>query len=46
MVRANECNLGAPASRNKGLSLTAAEWVLFLDDDVHVEDDVHSPQTR
>lgn len=37
MVRANDCNLGASATRNAGLQLTAAEWVLFLDDDVHVE---------
>ena len=38
MVRANKCNLGAPATRNKGLELTAAEWVVFLDDDVLVEE--------
>lgn len=30
----NPANLGAAASRNKGLDLSTAEWVLFLDDDI------------
>ena len=34
-VRANDGNLGASASRNRALDESAAEWVLFLDDDVH-----------
>ena len=34
-VRVNDGNLGASASRNRALDESAAEWVLFLDDDVH-----------
>ena len=30
----NEKNLGASESRNKGISMGSAEWILFLDDDV------------
>ncbi|KAG8751760.1 hypothetical protein FRC11_009039, partial [Ceratobasidium sp. 423] len=30
----NEINLGASASRNRGLATSTAEWVAFLDDDV------------
>ncbi|KAI0699816.1 glycosyltransferase family 2 protein [Cytidiella melzeri] len=33
-IRANKTNQGASASRNRGLSESAAEWILFLDDDV------------
>jgi hypothetical protein len=33
-VRMNPENMGAPMSRNVGLNQSAAEWVLFLDDDV------------
>lgn len=33
-VRCNSVNLGASASRNRGLDESAAEHVLFLDDDV------------
>ncbi|KAI0709777.1 nucleotide-diphospho-sugar transferase [Earliella scabrosa] len=33
-IRINEQNLGASASRNRGLDESAAEWVHFLDDDV------------
>jgi glycosyltransferase involved in cell wall biosynthesis len=33
-VRCNHHNLGASASRNRGLDESAAEFVLFLDDDV------------
>ncbi|KAI1785327.1 NAD-dependent epimerase/dehydratase [Ganoderma leucocontextum] len=33
-IRANDKNLGASASRNRGLQESAAEWVHFLDDDV------------
>jgi len=35
-VRVNTGNLGASASRNRGLSESCADWVLFLDDDVEV----------
>ena len=36
LIRVNQTNLGASASRNKGLGLeeSAAEWVHFLDDDI------------
>ncbi|KAI0722039.1 NAD-dependent epimerase/dehydratase [Cerioporus squamosus] len=33
-IRINAQNLGASASRNRGLQESAAEWVHFLDDDV------------
>ncbi|KAI0366209.1 NAD-dependent epimerase/dehydratase [Pilatotrama ljubarskyi] len=33
-IRVNPRNLGASASRNRGLQESAAEWVYFLDDDV------------
>jgi glycosyltransferase involved in cell wall biosynthesis len=33
-VRCNPSNLGASASRNRGLDESAAEYILFLDDDV------------
>ena len=33
-VRVNETNLGASASRSRGLAEACAEWVLLLDDDV------------
>ncbi|EKM59541.1 glycosyltransferase family 2 protein [Phanerochaete carnosa HHB-10118-sp] len=39
-IRINKKNLGASASRNRGLSESAAEWVLFLDDDVTPEQDI------
>lgn len=31
-IRVNQTNLGASASRNKGLEESAAEWAHFLDD--------------
>ncbi|KAI0346951.1 glycosyltransferase family 2 protein [Trametopsis cervina] len=33
-IRINKTNLGASASRNRGLAESSAEWCLFLDDDV------------
>ncbi|KAI9063492.1 glycosyltransferase family 2 protein [Trametes sanguinea] len=39
-IRVNRQNLGASASRNRGLQESAAEWVLFLDDDVTPDDDL------
>ena len=39
-IRVNKQNSGASASRNRGLSESAAEWVLFLDDDVAPESDI------
>ncbi|KAF8901610.1 hypothetical protein CPB85DRAFT_1439035 [Mucidula mucida] len=39
-IRAHSANLGASASRNRGLQESAAEWVLFLDDDVEPEPDL------
>lgn len=35
-VRVNKANVGASASRNRGLGEAAAEWVLFVDDDVEL----------
>lgn len=37
-IRVNRRNLGASASRNRGLAESAAEWVHFLDDDVVPDD--------
>ncbi|EIW62202.1 glycosyltransferase family 2 protein [Trametes versicolor FP-101664 SS1] len=37
-IRVNAQNLGASASRNRGLLESAAEWVVFLDDDVLPDD--------
>ncbi|KAI0352760.1 NAD-dependent epimerase/dehydratase [Trametes cingulata] len=39
-IRVNAENLGASASRNRGLQESAAEWVHFLDDDVTPEEDL------
>ncbi|KIY53636.1 glycosyltransferase family 2 protein [Fistulina hepatica ATCC 64428] len=39
-IRVNQQNMGASASRNRGLAESAAEWVLFLDDDVMPEPDL------
>mmetsp|Transcript_5515 Transcript_5515/g.16851 ORF Transcript_5515/g.16851 Transcript_5515/m.16851 type:complete len:1085 (-) Transcript_5515:135-3389(-) len=36
-VRRNRTNMGASASRNIGLAECAADWVVFLDDDVLVD---------
>ncbi|CAE6520249.1 unnamed protein product, partial [Rhizoctonia solani] len=33
-ILVNKSNIGASASRNKGLAASTAEWVAFLDDDV------------
>ncbi|KAG8732666.1 hypothetical protein FRC10_000776, partial [Ceratobasidium sp. 414] len=33
-IRVNKANLGASASRNRGLAESCAEWVAFFDDDV------------
>ena len=39
-VRSNDRNLGASASRNRGLDESAAEFVLNLDDDLIPDDDL------
>ena len=36
-VRVNSTNLGAPASRSRGLAEACSDWVLFLDDDVEIQ---------
>ena len=33
-VRFNTCNVGASITRNRGIDESAAEWILFVDDDV------------
>ncbi|GKY95855.1 hypothetical protein MPSEU_000546100 [Mayamaea pseudoterrestris] len=39
-VRCNPVNSGAPATRNRGLDESAADYILLLDDDVIPEDDL------
>ena len=39
-IRVNKSNLGASASRNRGMKESAADWVHFLDDDVTPEEDL------
>ena len=39
-IRVNKANLGASASRNRGMKESAADWVHFLDDDVTPDDDL------
>lgn len=34
-IRVNPENLGASASRNRGIKESTADWIVFLDDDVH-----------
>ena len=46
ILHINEVNLGASESRNKGISLGTAEWILFLDDDVVAEPDLFHQYTE
>jgi glycosyltransferase involved in cell wall biosynthesis len=39
-IRINPQNLGASASRNRGMQESAAEWVHFLDDDISPQSDI------
>jgi glycosyltransferase involved in cell wall biosynthesis len=39
-VRCNAKNVGASASRNRGIEESSAEYILFLDDDVKPEDNL------
>ncbi|KDQ65097.1 glycosyltransferase family 2 protein [Jaapia argillacea MUCL 33604] len=39
-IRINEKNMGASASRNRGMDESAAEWIHFLDDDVTPQSDL------
>lgn len=39
-IRANDKNLGASASRNRGMKESAAEWIIFLDDDITPQADL------
>ncbi|KAL3925483.1 MAG: hypothetical protein SGILL_000375 [Bacillariaceae sp.] len=39
-VRSNKVNIGASASRNRGLDESAAEWILNLDDDLTPDPDL------
>ena len=39
-IRVNAENSGASASRNRGMEESAAEWILFLDDDVTPQNDI------
>jgi len=36
----NEKNIGAAETRNKGIELSRADWILFLDDDIAVQDNL------
>lgn len=39
-IRVNTVNIGAPASRNRGIQESSAPWILFLDDDIHPKPDL------
>ena len=39
-IRQNAVNLGASISRNRGLDESAADWVVFLDDDVSPDEGI------
>ncbi|KAG0706873.1 glycosyltransferase family 2 protein [Suillus ampliporus] len=39
-IRVNGRNLGASASRNRGMKESAADWILFLDDDITPRADI------
>ncbi|KAF9652092.1 hypothetical protein BDM02DRAFT_3183821 [Thelephora ganbajun] len=39
-IRVNKTNLGASASRNRGMKESAADWIHFLDDDVTPDSDL------
>jgi nucleoside-diphosphate-sugar epimerase/glycosyltransferase involved in cell wall biosynthesis len=39
-IRVNNANLGASASRNRGIKESAADWIHFLDDDVTPDSDL------
>lgn len=39
-IRTNDKNLGASASRNRGMKESAAEWIVFLDDDITPQSDL------
>jgi GT2 family glycosyltransferase len=36
----NEKNIGASATRNRGMKAGQADWILFLDDDISVQNDL------
>jgi GT2 family glycosyltransferase len=36
----NQKNIGAGGSRNRGIEHSTADWILFLDDDIHPEDNL------
>lgn len=40
VVKSNLCNIGAAASRNRGIDLCGGDYVLFIDDDVVPEEDL------
>lgn len=39
-IRVNKTNLGAPASRNRGMKESAGDWIHFLDDDITPDEDL------
>ena len=45
-IRVNEANLGASATRNRGMKESAADWIHFLDDDITPEDDLLIQTTK
>jgi len=42
----NETNQGASESRNRGIAMGTAEWILFLDDDIVAEKDLLQQYTQ
>lgn len=39
-IRVNDANVGAGPTRNRGLAESAADWVVFLDDDVQPDEGI------
>ncbi|KAG7442613.1 glycosyltransferase family 2 protein [Guyanagaster necrorhizus] len=39
-IRVNDSNLGASASRNRGMDESSADWIIYLDDDIEPNSDL------
>ncbi|KAK0475493.1 NAD-dependent epimerase/dehydratase [Armillaria novae-zelandiae] len=41
-IRVNDSNLGASASRNRGMDESSGDWIIYLDDDIEPDHDLIS----